>query len=646
MHASAQEWLAELADAWRAERAAAAARFEEERAGRSLAERVADGTALSGLQLAEERGASRGRARVRMEAPSAIDLDDLRLGPGDPIALWDRGDGEGVRLRGVLERREGQGVWLVLDDFPEPDRRWALDAEAPELTFERGARALARLGAAAASAPLGRLRAVLARERPPTLAPPAAWTPRDRQLDEQQRAAVDAALRALDVALIHGPPGTGKTRTLLEVVRQRVARGERLLCAAPSNAAVDHLAGLLAELGELRVVRLGHPARIAPALAALSLDAQVDADGATARARQWRDRAAALRKRARGRGGRELWAEARQLERDAAAELSNVERAIVERAHVVLTTCTGADHPVLGDRVFDAVILDEATQAPDPIAAIAAGRGRQLILAGDPQQLGPVVIDRDAEPVLGRTMFERIAAHAAHADGGAGAVMLERQHRMHARIMEFSSVARYGGRLRAAAEVAAHVLEDLGVRPDAERPGPFVLIDTAGKGWSEERAAGGGGSRGGRDPSLQNPGHAERVAAEARRLLSRGLPPGELAVIAAYDAQVRRLRALLSAERHAGVAVGTVDSFQGQEREAVIVDLVRSNERRELGFLADLRRSNVALTRARRFLLVVADSSTLGEHAYYGELQRYVEALGGHVSAWADEAPPLDDDAR
>jgi ATP-dependent RNA/DNA helicase IGHMBP2 len=480
----------------------------------------------------------------------------------------------------------------------------------------------------------------MALQRAPRLRPALVWTPQDRQLDERQLAAIDLALRTLDVALIHGPPGTGKTRTLLEVVRQRVARGERLLCTAPSNAAVDHLGMLLAELGGLRVVRLGHPARIASALATLSLDAQVEADGATDLARQWRDRARALRKNAHGRAGRAAWAEARQLDRDAACELANVERAIVERADVVLATCVGADHPVLVDRVFDAVIIDEATQAPDPITAIAAGRGKQLILAGDPMQLGPVVIDRESVPLLGTPMFARIAA------AYGGAVMLEEQHRMHAVIMEFSSQTMYGGKLRAAAAVAAHTLADLGAIADDTRPGPFVLIDSAGKDWPEQKGQPGQLANrlevsGGGDTSTFNPGHAERVVAEARRLLSRGLAATDLAIIAAYDAQVRRLRQLLIAERALGVSVGTVDSFQGQEREAVIVDLVRSNDRHEIGFLANLRRSNVALTRARRFLLVVADSATLGDHRYYGDLVRYVESIGGHVSAWADEAEPL-----
>src|SRR5262249_17971503 len=154
-----------------------------------------------------------------------------------------------------------------------------------------------------------------------------------------------------DIATIWGPPGTGKTRTLVEVVRQRVARGERILCAAPSNTAIDNLGVLLAGL-PMRSVRIGHPARVSPALLALTIDAQVEADGATALAREWRDRARALRKSAMAKHGaeaKELWTEARALDRDAARELANAERAIVDRADVVLATCVGCDHPILGE---------------------------------------------------------------------------------------------------------------------------------------------------------------------------------------------------------------------------------------------------------------------------------------------------------
>jgi superfamily I DNA and/or RNA helicase len=225
--------------------------------------------------------------------------------------------------------------------------------------------------------------------------------------------------------------------------------------------------------------------------------------------------------------------------------------------------------------------------------------------------------------------------------------MLEQQHRMHAQIMTFPSRSMYDGRLRAAPAVAGHTLDDLAVTPDPLRPRPLWLVDTAGKAWNEQRTDfEPGGSLNNApafqiDPSTFNPGNAARVAAEARRLLSRGLPPGEIAIIAAYSAQARRLRELLRAERAAGLEIGTVDGFQGREKEAVIVDLVRSNEHGEIGFLANTRRMNVALTRARRFLLVVADSATLGAHAYYAGFLSYVEEIDAHGSAWSDDAPAL-----
>jgi DNA polymerase III delta prime subunit len=626
-------WLDGLAAGWRAERVDARAQVAAARVGRSLAERVARGRALAGLRITEERAASRDRSRAYVAVPDAIDLDNLRLTPGDPIRLWAERPDEAGAIRGVLERRDGQGLWLVLDRaVDELDRDYALDGDAPEVSFDRGDRALARAHAAPGNSDLARIRDVAAGARPPRPLAATRWTPLDPALDEVQRAAVEHALRSGDLALLHGPPGTGKTRTLVEVIRQRVARGERILATAPSNVAVDNLGERLARAG-VTVVRLGHPARVAPALTALTLDAQVDADGATDLARQWRDRAAALRKSAAGRpGSRELWAEARALERDAARELANAERAIVARADVVLTTCVGADAFVLGDDVFDAVIVDEATQTPDPLLLIALARGKVAVLAGDPCQLGPVVRSRGGLAAgLATTVFERLAAAA-----GASPVMLEQQHRMHAEIMAFPSTTKYGGRLRAAPAVADHRLEQLGVAADPLRPRPLWLLDTAGKDWTEERSDEPDG-----DPSTSNPGNAERVAAEARRLISRGLPASDLAVITTYAAQARRLRELLVAERAAGLEIGTVDGFQGREKEAVIVDTVRSNERGELGFLADTRRMNVALTRARRFLLVVADSATLGEHPYYAALLGHVDALDAHGSAWSDDGDPL-----
>jgi ATP-dependent RNA/DNA helicase IGHMBP2 len=658
--AGAVEWLASLAKAWKAERLAARAKVSLERGGRSLAERVALGIALAGLKIVDEQSAFGDRVRVRVSVPESTDLDNLRLAPGDPVRLWAEQPDEPGAIRGVFERREEQSLWLMLDRaVDEVDREYALDPEAPEVTFDRGDGAIARAKAALANSDLARLREVCALARPPRPLAPTTWTPLDTALDARQRAAVDAGMRSGDVALVWGPPGTGKTRTLVEVIRQRVARGERVLCCAPSNTAVDNLGIRLAE-ANVRAIRIGHPARVSPRLQELTLDAQIERDGAMDLAREWRDRARQIRRRAmhasatspRSRDDREriraetraLWHEARALDRDAAREIDRAEQAIIERADVILATCVGADSPLLGDALFDCLVVDEAKQAPDPMLLVPLARAKVCVLAGDPHQLGPVVIGGlQNQVILGMTIFERLASAET-------TVMLEEQHRMNVEIMTFPSRSMYDGKLRAAPLVANRRLSDLGVKPDPVRQKPVWLVDTAGKDWPEEKGDRIGYMPGDTltnlptfafDPSTFNTGNAERVAAEVRRLLSRGLPPGDIAVIAAYSAQARKLRDLLRVERAAGVEVGTVDGFQGREKEAVLVDLVRSNERGEIGFLSDTRRMNVALTRAKRFLLVVADSATLGRDPYYSQFFEYIDELDAHGSAWSDDAEPL-----
>jgi ATP-dependent RNA/DNA helicase IGHMBP2 len=626
--------LAALRELWGRERAAARERYLALRRDTTLAERVARGIALGDLTISDRAPAAGRRVRLWLDPPPHVDLDDLRLGPGDPVRLWMKTAEDG--LRGVVSHRDGPRLSVVVDVDPDDDdATWNLDAEAPEVSFDRGDRAIDRVRGARGE--LARLRDVLVGARPPHRASPSTWEVGDPGLDPLQRTAVAAALDSSELALIHGPPGTGKTRTLVEVIRQLVLRGERVLAAAASNAAVDNLGERLVDAG-LPVVRLGHPARISVALDDHTLDALIARDGAAELARRWSDEARSLRARASARAGRgasrddvrALRDAARGLVRDARAELGRAEAAVLGRARVVLTTCAGADHPALADARFDTVVVDEATQSPDPLTLIALARGVRAVLAGDPRQLPPTVIDPGAaRDGLATTWFERLLDA-----GEVPAVMLELQHRMHEDIMRFPSRSMYGGRLVASPTVARWRLGDLGAVDDPLRPGAVWLVDTAGTDAAEERGDP-------TEPSTRNPRQAERVAAEVRRILSRGVAAADVAVIAAYDAQVRRLRELLAAERAAGLEVGTVDGFQGREKEVVVVDTVRSNDRGKIGFLADTRRMNVALTRARRFLLVVADSATLGGHPYYASFVAAMDELDAHGSAWSDDAPPL-----
>ena len=620
-----------LIDLWEVERQAAGARASEARRETSLVDRVARGDALKGTHVEDFEPAPGGRTTLWLPVEG-----ELRLRPGSPVRLWWGADPEDEDAVAGTAGRLRPGLLAVMVDGEPPERlltgHFNVDRDDPQATFERGDRALRVFLEAGPDKDAGRLRPVLFGDREPGFDLPRDWCLLDAGLNGAQRTAVAYALSALEVALIHGPPGTGKTRTLVEVVRQAAARGERVLACAMSNAAVDHLSAGLVDAG-LSVVRLGHPARISPSLEAQTLDRLVTATEAYKLARQWSAEARALRERAlrrseRGtldrREAREMRGEARRLAWDAREQMKRAQNLVLDRADVVCATAAGSDADLLAGRRYDLMVLDEATQTPDPVALVAAKRARRLVLAGDHEQLPPTIIDRDAAAGgLGRTIFERLVEHAPKA-----VRMLTVQYRMHAHLMAFPSATRYGGRLVADESVAGHRLVDLGVAPDALRDHPLVLIDTAGKGWDDEQ-----------DPegSSFNTGQADRIVTEARRLLSRGLDPADLAVITPYNAQRRLLRSLLPPE----VEVGTVDGFQGREKEAVLVDLVRSNPEGHFGFVSDRRRLNVAFTRARRFMLVVGDTATLGQNPDFGAFLEVVEQQGGWISVWNDDAPQL-----
>lgn len=634
---------------WRREREAHRARHAAERAELSLPERVRRGLALADLEVDDTDAAPGGRTVlwIRPRDPHA-DLEGTRLGPGDPVLLWFDDPDEDDATRAIVSRRLRDRLAVVLEDDPPArldDGGFRLDREAPEATFDRGERALARWAELDGEDPRRPLRQALfgaAEVRFDEVEPNAPCF--DEALNDAQRLAVARALAAAPLALILGPPGTGKTRTLAEVVRRAVAAGERVLVTAASNLAVDNLAERLVEAGE-PVLRLGHPARVLPSVEAHTLDARLERTEEWKLARRWLRDARAQRRRARARfdrgalshrARREALAEARRLERDARGQLTGARKVLLARHPIVCATAAGADASLLGGVRFDRVVLDEATQATDPIALVALAHAPNATLAGDPHQLPPTVIDPGAaRDGLGTTFFERIDARAEGPDDPV-VTLLEVQHRMHEALMRFPSERTYAGRLVAHPSVRGHRLADLaGVAADPLRPAPLVFLDTAGKGWTERRRPEA------IDPSTDNPDQAARVVAEVRRLLGRGLAPSHAAVITPYLAQARLLRAHLEDALDAGLEVGTVDGFQGREKEAVIVDLVRSNDDGALGFLTDVRRMNVALTRARRWLMVVGDGATLARHPYYEAFMARAEADGAYLSAWADDAPPF-----
>jgi ATP-dependent RNA/DNA helicase IGHMBP2 len=313
---------------------------------------------------------------------------------------------------------------------------------------------------------------------------------------------------------------------------------------------------------------------------------------------------------------RQLRAELRQLE-------TAITRGLIDGAEVVLATNVGAADPLLTERPFDLVVIDEAAQALEAACWIPLQRGRRAVLAGDHCQLPPTIHSDDAaQGGLAVTLFERLVTSPL---GKRTTRMLTVQYRMHAAIMGWSAARFYGDQLTAADSVRSHLLTDLAdVAATEWTSGPLFFVDTAGCGHDE--------SEGDDDGSKSNAGEADLVVRIVTDLLAAGVPAAAIAVVTPYNAQVQLLRLRLGGEQ--GLEIGTVDGLQGREKEAVIVSLVRSNDAGDIGFLSELRRLNVALTRARRHLTIIGDSATIARDRDLRALVEYMQANARYRSAF------------
>ncbi len=452
-------------------------------------------------------------------------------------------------------------------------------------------------------------------------------------LNDSQKTALQKMVQAQDVGIIHGPPGTGKTTTLVQAIVLAAHEEKQVLVTAPSNAAVDLLADKLSDQG-LRVLRIGHPARVTEQSLSKTLDARIAQHRDYSELRSLRKRIEQLRdmafkyKRKYGWAEKEqrrmLLEEAKVAKADADVLEFYIVNDLLQNSDVITCTLVGASHPLLKGKRWKTVFIDEAAQALEPACWIAIQKAERVIFAGDHQQLPPTIKSAEAaRQGLATTLMEKCIAQKNHA-----AAMLGIQYRMHEAIMNFSSQYFYQGQLHAHESVRSHHL-----------PGqpPVLFVDTAGCGFAE----------------WQDPETLSRNNKEEGRLLLKMIENlieqvgidvwldkcYTLGIITPYSAQVEFLRQeaenspTLGAIAHLAT-INTVDAFQGQERDAIAVSFVRSNDTGEVGFLADIRRTNVAMTRARKKLILVGDSATLGAHPFYLELINHMQQQGNYKSAF------------
>ncbi len=450
-------------------------------------------------------------------------------------------------------------------------------------------------------------------------------------LNPWQKQAVRMALEAEDVALVHGPPGTGKTTALIEIIRQAIAKNQFVFATAPSNTACDHLLECLVGSG-VNALRLGHPARIMKHLRQHTLDfklashpyAKMIDELESEIDRLYRRRNRHEERHVPGRSERhQMTEEAHHLKFEIKTLESELFNQVLRGAPVMVGTHSGANDLIFRKRVFDLLVMDEASQSTEPSSWMPILRAKKVILAGDHFQLPPTVLSKKAEEMgLNKTLFERL--HGLLDEKFR--TLLRVQYRMHEKIMNFSSREFYGGQLIADESVKNHTLADLPhMKREKETEEVFLYLDTAGRGFEEKLEPG--------SESRYNAEEAELVFKHLNRLLELGMKPEEIAVICPYSAQVRLIASRIPDPL---IEVDSVDGFQGREKEAVILSLVRSNVEGEMGFLVDTRRMNVAMTRARRKLIVIGDSATLSNIPFYADFIRYAESIGAYRSSWED----------
>jgi superfamily I DNA and/or RNA helicase len=558
-----------------------------------------------------------------------------QLRAGVPAALFSNHDPKNDRVEGVITFQSGNRLKINLrtDELPEwsRDGKLGIDLLFDDNSYDEMQNAL-KLASILYDKDQNNLVQILTGKKSATFNTGESKY-QNSKLNPSQQEAVNKILDANDLAIVHGPPGTGKTTTLVQAIKALNKKDHRqILVVAPSNTAVDLLSEKLSEEG-LNVLRIGNSARVSQRLQSLTLDNKIAEHSSNKEIKRLKKQAAEFKnmahkyKRNFGKAERDqrkaLFDEARKIMK----EVENTEQYIINDliagADVITATLVGANHYTIRDLRYGTVVIDEAGQSIEPACWIPILKAQKFIMAGDHLQLPPTIKSEEAaRGGLSTTLLEKCVELHPEA-----VVLLNEQYRMHETIMGFSSQEFYHNKLIAHESVAKHALfaED----------SALLFIDTAGCGFDEKIEG----------TSATNPEeaafafkHLTNFVSELSNHYSAENFPS-IAVISPYKQQIEILRDQLqhadSLKKYGDkISINTIDSFQGQERDVVYISMTRSNSENKIGFLSDIRRMNVAMTRARKKLVVIGDSATLAQFPFYGDFIGYAEKQDGYKSAW------------
>ncbi|WP_207514057.1 AAA domain-containing protein [Longitalea luteola] len=601
----------------------------------SVAQRRANGLTWYPIAIRDQEMSRGDYLTVEVERTTHHDIiHQLRFGM--PAVLFSNHDAASNKVEGTITFVNGNRLKITLrtDELPDwaGDGKLGIDLLFDENSYDEMQNACKQAMVLAEKPAEGRLIQILTGGKKPNFQSSQILEP-VRGLNSSQQAAVNKILEANDLAIVHGPPGTGKTTTLVQAIKAMIRRdNQQILVVAPSNTAVDLLSEKLSDEG-LNVLRVGNPARVSERLLSLTLDYKMTEHSHMKEIKRLKKQASAFLdmahkyKRHFGKAEREqrkaLFAEARNIMKDVDNSEQYIINDLVAKAQVITATLVGANHYTVRNLKFNTVVIDEAGQALEPACWIPVLKAQKLVLAGDHCQLPPTVKSTEAaRNGLATTLLEKTVA--LHPES---VVLLEEQYRMNEMIMGYSSSTFYADRLKAHASVARHVLFN--------NDHPLVFVDTAGCGFDEKTE----------QTSTYNPEEAAFLFRHLTQLVStldghykpENFP--SIAIISPYKQQIDTLKEqflsspALQAYEHK-IAINTIDSFQGQERDIVYISMTRSNPDSRIGFLSDIRRMNVAMTRARKKLVVIGDSATLSQFPFYSDFITWAQDRNAYQSAW------------